>query len=421
MTQAGTQPSPLHAPDWASVRADYQPALRRTYLDTACKGIPSSSAVAAVAAHCEFLRECPGASTTEDTLAAVEQFERARRAAATLINADTTEIALVPSTQAGLNAISDALNLQSGDVVLASDMEFIGTILPWSMLAARGVEVRLVPHRDGRLEIADFEPAVTDRTRVIVVSSVQEVNGYRVDLNAFATFCRERNIVSVVDGIQHVGPVQIDVRETPIDVLAVGGHKWLCAPFGMGFLYVARGLHEFLRPSTQGYMTTRPPSGEWLDYLENPDRLPSDPLRFAVDARMLELGAIGSSLAAAGLAGALETLLAIGPSAIAARTEQLVRATAVALEEAGATVTTPFQEGLTPAFLCFQTGAEIDDERRIVERLAEAGILTSLRYTTGLGGIRVSPYFYNDESDLDRLSTVVRKFSRRARSAGVGL
>jgi cysteine desulfurase/selenocysteine lyase len=415
MTLTGAQPSLRDAPDWASVRADYQPALRRAYLDTACKGIPSSSAVAAVATHCEFLRECPGASTTADTLVALEQFDRARHAAAVLINADPTELALVPSTQAGLNAICDALDLKRGDVVLASDMEFVGTVLPWELLASRGVELRLVPHRGGRLEIADFEPAVDARTRVIVISSVQEVNGYRVDLDAFAAFCRDRNIVSVVDGVQHVGPLRIDVRATPIDVLAVGGHKWLCAPFGMGFLYVARWLHESLRPSTQGYMTARPPSGEWLDYLENPDRLPTDPLRFATDARMLELGAIGSSLAAAGLAGALETLLAIGPDLIAARTEQLVKATAAALEEAGATVHTPAQDGQTPAFLCFRTGDDIDDERRTVERLAEAGVLTSLRFTTGLGGIRVSPYFYNDESDLDRLVSVVRGSCRRAR------
>jgi selenocysteine lyase/cysteine desulfurase len=322
-------------------------------------------------------------------------------------------VALVPSTQAGLNAIADALDLRPGDVVLASDVEFVGTVLPWRLLARRGVQLRLVPHRGGRVEVSDFESAIDTRTRVIVVSSVQEVNGYRVDLDALARLCRERSILSVVDGVQHVGPVPLDVRATPIDVLAVGGHKWLCAPFGMGFLYVHTRVHESLKPTMQGYMTAEPPVGPWLNYLENPERRPDDQLRLASDARKLELGAIGSSLAAAGLAGALETLLAIGPTAIAARTEQLVRSTATALEHVGAKIGISTEEGLTPAFLCFRTGDDVNHERRAIQSLADAGVLASLRFTTGLGGIRVSPYFYNDESDIDRLVSVVRRICRK--------
>jgi selenocysteine lyase/cysteine desulfurase len=297
---------------------------------------------------------------------------------------------------------------RDGDVVLAPDIEFVGTILPWRSLERRGVRLQLVPHRDGRVDVADLEAAMDARTRAVVVSSVQEVNGYAIDLDALARVCRDRGVLSIVDGVQHVGPLTLDVRATPIDVLAVGGHKWLCAPFGMGFLYVRRGLHDALEPSVHGYMTTQPPVGEWLHYLENPDRLPVDPLRLATDARKLELGAIGTSLAAAGLAAALETLLALGPAAIAARVARLVQLTAAALEDAGARVVTPVDER-APAFLAFRTGADIEDERRAVERLTGAGVAASLRFTTGVGGIRVSPYFYNDEADVERLAAVVRE------------
>lgn len=406
-----TMIAPLAEPDWQTLRSQYPPVLRRVYLDTACKGIPSAAAVDAIAEHCRFLRECPGNSTTADTLVALEQLERARVAAATLINADPGEIALVPSTQGGLNAIADAVGWRAGDVVLASDIEFVGTILPWQSLERRGVRLQLVPHRAGRVDVADLEAAMDTRTRAVVVSSVQEVNGYLIDLDALTRVCRERGVLCIIDGVQHVGPVSFNVRETPVDVLAVGGHKWLCAPFGMGFLYVRRELHEQLEPSIHGYMTAQPPDGGWLHYLENPDRLPADPLRFADDARKLELGAIGTSTAAAGLAAALETLLEIGPAAIAARVARLVRLTAEALEGAGARIVTP-NDGRGSGFLTFRTGTSVGHERNAVERLTRAGVSASLRFTTGIGGIRVSPYFYNDESDVDRLASVVREACR---------
>jgi cysteine desulfurase/selenocysteine lyase len=390
-------------PDWPAIRAGYPGAQRHAYLDTACKGIPSAAAVDAIAAHCQFLRECPGRSTTADTVVALEQLERARQAAAALVNASPAEIALVQSTQDGLNAVALALGLRRGDVVVASDLEFAGTMLPWLSLASAGVEVRFVPHRDGRVEVADFEAVFDAHTRAVVVSSVQEVNGYVVDLDPLARLCRERDIVLVVDGVQHVGPLPLDVRRTPVDVVAVGGHKWLGAPFGMGFLYVHQELHHRLQPQVQGYMTAQPPAGDWVEYLENPQRLPSDSLRLAENARKLELGAIGSSLPAAGLAAALETLLELGPARIADRVRQLRTYTATLLAETPVSLAAPPERS---AFITFRTRDHADDHH-LVARLEDARVAVSLRFSTGLGGIRVSPYFYNDENDVERLAEVV--------------
>lgn len=395
---------PQSGPDWQAIRGEYPPVLRGAYLDTACKGIPSPLAMEALAEHSRFLRECPGSSTTDDTIAALAQFDRSRTAAAALINADPTEIALVQSTQDGLNALAGALRLRRGDVVIAADTEFVGTVMPWLALARKGVRVRLVPHRNGRIDVAAFDAAIDARTRAVVVSSVQEVTGYVVEIDELARLCRDRGVLTIVDGVQHVGPLLLDVRRTPVDAVAVGGHKWLCAPFGMGFLYVRRDLHDRLAPSFPSYLTTTPPSGDWGSYLEDEDRLPTDAMRHATDARKLELGGIGSSLAAAGLAGALERLLAIGPSAIADRVRSLVRLTAELLEQAGATFAVPIDEC---AFVVFRARGTIDEDRDLVLRLADGGVSTSLRLAAGAGGIRVSPYFYNDEHDIERLAQIV--------------
>lgn len=348
------------------------------------------------------------------------QFKRARTAAAALIGTAPDQIALMPSTEAGIAAVAAALSFERGTNVVASDLDFVGTVLPWRSLENSGIDVKFVPHRDGRIDLDDLNAAIDERTRAVVISSVQEVNGFRTDLGELSRRCRSHSVLLIVDAIQHVGPLTLDVGATPLDAVAVGGHKWLCAPFGMGFLYTSRGLLEKLRPPMRAFMTASPPEGGWSRYLESERRHPGDELDFPSDARKLELGALGTTLAAAGLASALETLLELGPDAIAARSAALAAMTTSALRDAGAHVVTP-EGGPPSSIVTFRSAKNVDRDRQLVDELATAGVLTSLRFTTGVGGIRVSPYFYNDETDIERLADIVRKaVVRRHRTAELG-
>jgi selenocysteine lyase/cysteine desulfurase len=325
----------------------------------------------------------------------LEHLERARRAAAQLIGAGEDEIALVESTQHGLSAGADLLGLAPDDGVLACDVEFLGTVLPW-----RGRGLRLVPHRHGRPDAADFEAAIDERTRAVVVSSVQEVTGAPADLAAFSALCRERGLLLIVDGAQHVGPLPLDVRETPVDVLSVGGHKWLCCPFGLGFVYVRRGLLDERRPRRPGYFSLEEPPAGWLEYLEDPRRSPADDLPVVRAARALEPGGTGPFMAAAALAACVEVLLELG-SARFERVQELVSLLVDALDARGYHVVSPREH--RSGFVVFTAPAE----RRLLARLLDAGVAVSRRYTTGIGGIRVSPYLYNDERDVERLLAVL--------------
>jgi cysteine desulfurase/selenocysteine lyase len=327
---------------------------------------------------------------TDETIVVLEHMARARRAAARLVRADEDEIALVESTQQGLNAAADLLALAPGENVLASDVEFFGTVLPW-----RGPGLRFVPHRAGRPEVDDFEAAIDRGTRAIVVSSVQEVTGALVDLPALSALCRDRGLWLIVDGAQHVGPLPLDVRETPVDALAVGGHKWLCCPFGLGFLYVRREILAKCEPRRRGYFALDPPPGGWSPYLEDPERTPADDLGFTRAARGLEPGGTGPYMASAALAACLEALLEL-PGRLA-RVQELVGLLIAGLDRRGLEVVSPRDR--RSGIVVF----DAPDAHGLVDRLGSAGIAVSLRRTSGVGGIRVSPYFYNDESDIERL------------------
>src|SRR5947199_21440 len=182
--------------------------------------------------------------------------QAARVAVARFLNAEPDEIALATNTSHGLNLAARALPLQRGDVVLVSDREFPANVYPWMLLKKQGVEVELAPCAPEGWPDEDYlvERLHDPRVRVLAVSFVQFSNGYRADLARLGVACRANGTFLVVDGIQGVGNSVLDVRETPVDILACGGQKWLLAPWGSGFVYVRRELISVLEPAVAGWM-----------------------------------------------------------------------------------------------------------------------------------------------------------------------
>src|SRR3989442_8277726 len=122
------------------------------------------------------------------------------------------------------------------------------------LLKKQGVEVELAPCAPEGWPDEDYlvERLHDPRVRVLAVSFVQFSNGYRADLARLGVACRANGTFLVVDGIQGVGNCVLDVRETPVDILACGGHKWLLAPLGSGVVYVPPGLISVLEAAGAG-------------------------------------------------------------------------------------------------------------------------------------------------------------------------
>src|SRR5881296_1431108 len=180
----------------------------------------------------------------------------ARLGVAHLLNADPSEIALATNTSFGLHLAARALPLQPGDVVLLSDKEFPANVYPWLLLERRGITVERAPVGPQGWPDEDrlCERLRDPRVRVLAVSFVQFANGYRADLKRLGAACRVHGAYLVVDGIQGIGNSVLDVRETPVDILACGGQKWLLSPWGSGFVYVRRELISVLEPAVAGWM-----------------------------------------------------------------------------------------------------------------------------------------------------------------------
>jgi len=385
-----------------AARAHFPGLLGKVFLDAACISMAPRPAVEAVEKFLHLAMLCPHPSATAQHIAMDEMRAAARPAVARLINASEDEIALVESTSHGLSLAAQSIPLEPGDRVLLSDLEFMEVAIPWLQKKREGVEIDVVPNHRGEVRAQDFAARITPRTRVIAVSSVQWSNGYRLDLAAFSQLCRERNLWLVVDAIQQLGAIPLDVRQTPVDILACGGHKWLNAPFGCGFLYVSRAALPKLRPPIAGYLSVQDPPGGWGQYFQTPSITPVNEYQFAPAARRYEPGGTANYPGAIGLAASLKLIQEFDPQNICEHVVALTDQLFDGLDRLPVTVVTPRARENRSGIVTFSLGSSQADVR-LMNLFLEKKILVSVRYTSNVGGVRLSCHFYNSGEDIEHL------------------
>ncbi|MGD1995512.1 MAG: aminotransferase class V-fold PLP-dependent enzyme [Anaerolineae bacterium] len=314
---------------------------------------------------------------------------RLRQAIARLIGAAAEEIAFVQNTSHGLNIAAQSLPLRPGDNVVFCDMEFPSNVYPWMLLGRqRDIEARCIPHDGGGLTLEALRAHADERTRVVAVSSVEFLTGYRTDLEAIGKWCRERGTYFVVDAIQSVGAAPLDVGSCYVDFLSCGAPKWLMGPVGTGFLYCRQGLLERVVPPMAGCVSVVGWE-DWRDY----------DLTFLPDAQRFHMG--GPNLVGmTGLLAAAELLLEVGVESIHQQTLHLTDQLIADLVQRGYRIASSRDPARRSAIVSF---AVSDDPSAVHARLQEAGVVVSLREEY----IRVSPHGYNTEHEIARVGEVL--------------
>jgi selenocysteine lyase/cysteine desulfurase len=390
-----------------TVRRVQFPALAdKTFLDAACASLAPQAAADAITALLRDVQTYPERSATAFHIRLDAARDATRPAAARLIGARPADIALIENTSHGLAIAAAAIPFEPGDNILVPELEYLQVPLPWRQQPQPAApEIRLVPHASGTLPVDRFASVADGRTRAVVMSSVQWSNGFRADLDAIGAFCRERRLWFVVDGIQQLGAFPIDVGRTPIDILVTGGHKWLNAPFGAGFMYINPDVRDRLRPPVAGYLSVDPPEGGWAEYFRTPAITPLQPVTFTPEARRYETGGTGNYPGMVGLAASLELINSLGPEVIAGHISGLTDQLLEGLSRLPVRVVTPRDPSHRSGIVTFTLG-DVAREAALIERLLDARIMVSHRYTSGVGGVRVSCHFFNAADDVARLLEV---------------
>src|SRR6185312_13384515 len=220
--------------DMATLRADFPVTEKWAYLNHASIGPFSRRTTAAVDSVVH------GFSSPEEMDSAGREAASglARENVASLVGGDPDRVAFVASLADAISLATAGIDWKDGDNILLPREEFPSNVYPVLNLKRRGVDVRFVDKgEDGFTSIDRIEAAIDGRTRALVISHVEFMTGFRNDLQAIGKLCQARDVLSIVDGTQSIGPLPIDADANGIDFVAAHTYKWLMAGFGLGVMH----------------------------------------------------------------------------------------------------------------------------------------------------------------------------------------
>ncbi len=315
----------------------------------------------------------------------MESYSGLRHATARLIHASADEIAIVKNTSEGIATVALGLDWKAGDRVIAFREEFPANYYPWLRLERRGVEIHWLSIYDPVEKIT----AAIPWARLLAISYVNYLSGYRVDLESIGQACHRQGCFFFVDAIQGMGALPIDVEAMHIDALAADGHKWMLGPEGNGVLYVRRRWLDAIEPVEFGW--TNP--ANYADYS-------SRDMTLRADAGRYECGTL-NTIGCYGQRAAIEFLLGVGieniTPAVLEITDQLERGVRARGYEVMVERTRANGSGI------FSFRHPSIDCRTLVSDLRRNRITAAPRQ----GWVRVSPHFYIGQEDIEQVLRVL--------------
>lgn len=309
----------------------------------------------------------------------LEAYAGLRSAAARMINATPQEIALLKNTSEGIATIAMGLEWRSGDRIVCFREEFPANQYPWRRLEAKGVEITWLSATDSLQQIDE----AAGGARLLAISFVQFLSGYRADLNAIGEICRRRGAIFVVDAIQGLGTFPVDVQAAHIDALSADGHKWMFGPEGCAILYISRALQEQVEPVEFGWTN----AASYENYASR-DMTPRP------DAGRYECGTL-NTVGCFGLRAAIEFSMEVGIHRIAPAVQALGDRIAAGARERGYEVLGSRTRENGAGIVSFRKPGV--DPVELVTRLREQRIIAAAR----AGWVRMSPHFYITPEEID--------------------
>jgi len=391
-------------------------ALKKIYLDNACTSQADPRTLACAQLYVDlYLNTDKSASDVTRELRSY--MVTARNVVADFIGCDSDEVALVQCTSHAMGIIANAVPMERGDNVLICDLEYQASVACWMpRVKKEGIVLKEVKSKNGVVTPEDFEAAIDERTRAIVLASVQEINGFRADVKAIGEVAHRHGCLMIVDGVQEVGAMKVNVRDYDCDFYCAGAKKWIGNPFGMGFLYIRRSLAVELEPMYYSYFNLKTPERfpDYVAYLEDPSRHPFDDCGVIQDATKFEICAYSNYLGALGLAEALRVQMDLGQEWIEGRIRGMIHRLIDGLGELGIKMCSPTDDKHISSIASFNFGFRggIANEKALVSYLQERNIYISLRSSTGTGGLRISIHYYNTPEEIDALVAGIGEYMK---------
>lgn len=311
---------------------------------------------------------------------------------AQILNSDPDSIAFIDNTTNGINLLAQGIKWIKGDRIVLNDIEFPANVYPFMNLQEQGVEIDFVKSKNGAVSADDIIETVKPNTKLISISFVQFLTGYKADMNKLGKFCKENNIIFSVDAIQGLGAFNMDVVKDNIDFISCGSQKWLMGLQGLAFVYVSEKLRNELAPKYVG----------WLS-VENAWSLLDFDLRLKKSAEQYQTGTV-NTIGIYALNASLKLFKEYGYENVTKDVIDNTRYLIKRLQDINAEFVC---NAVEEKYLSGIVSIRHKDFDALFKYLNENKVSTAVRD----GILRFSPHFYNNFEEIDKVIDLMKKFT----------
>jgi len=360
------------------------PALSKlNYLNSAAVSPLPVTAVEAV--HSQLKDVAENGSTNYPNWVATKN--RVRDQIGGMLNVKAENIAFMRNTSDGFASVALGIDWSPHDNIVSFAKEFPANYYAWRRVRDKfGVELRLCPERDGKIDIDEFISLIDSDTKLVTISAVQFSSGFRADLERIGAAARAVDALFAVDIIQALGTTRFDLPAQYVDIASGASHKWLCAPEGCGILYVSDRALERVEPVMVGWIS-----------VESPWDFDDREQGFRHGALAWESGTGAASLFY-GLEQSLKLLIDSGPERIENHLEQLTDMLCESVSTDTFRIVSSRAKGEKSQIVSLEPIGQMSANEIFRDLEAKNTIVSS---RSGL--LRISPHFYNNREDIERL------------------
>lgn len=321
----------------------------------------------------------------------VQKVNESKQLLAKMLNVTPNRIAFTENTSSGLSILAQGIKWKKGDRIILNDVEFPSNVYPFMNLQDKGVEIDFVKSENGVVTAENIIYTIKPETKLISVSHVQFLSGYRIDLEKIGTICREKGIILSVDAIQGLGAINIDIEKCKVDFISCGTQKWLLGIQGMGFIYLSKELQDKIDASFVGWLSVEN-AWELLDYNYKLKRT----------ANRFQPGTL-NTIGVYALNASLRMFNEFGYENIE---KQVLNNSKYFINKLIDSEFNPILKDYNRKSLSGIVSLKLDDAGDIFNLLSKKAIICAVRE----GYLRFAPHFYNTEKEIDKVVVELKNY-----------
>jgi len=336
-----------------------------------------------------------GPDSKDSELFVAEKLDNIRKIIAKIICCKPEEVILTQSTTDGINIVANGLSFDNTSNIIIRGMthEHHSNLYPWIKLKDR-ISIRNLPIDDnGFFELDDLKSNIDNNTKLVAISHALYNTGSILPIEKISKIL-DNEIPFFIDSAQTIGCIgEHDVSKLKCNFMSFNGSKWLCGPMGTGLFYCNKESSELLEPKTIGGESAIIENNNNLIFKDLPDKFQTGFRNY--------VGIVG-------LESSVKYLLNFGLKNIHKKNQYLSKLLREELEKIPNTILYgPDDPNERTSIVSFNVKGF--DPQKIVDKLEKQNIILAVREIMEKRIIRVSPHFFNTESDMLKVIDEIKK------------